>query len=50
MTPKRPPIGRPALELAERLAISLEEPVQQQPAVWIRQRLEDLVVHAGDNR
>jgi hypothetical protein len=37
------------LELSERLAISLEEAVQQQSAVWIRQRSKDLV-HAAVDR
>jgi hypothetical protein len=36
-----------ALELDERLAISLEEAVQEQSAVRIRQRPEDLV-HAPE--
>ena len=36
------------LELRERLAISLKEPIEQQPAVWVRQRSE-YVVHVGDD-
>jgi uncharacterized protein YccT (UPF0319 family) len=38
-----------ALKLHERLAISLEEAIQQQPPVWVRERLEDFV-HGRDDR
>ena len=38
------------LQLTERLAIALEEPVEQRPAAGVGQRAEHLVVHAGHNR
>ena len=34
------------LELSQRLAITLEEPVQQRPPIGLGQRPEHLVVHA----
>ena len=37
------------LQLSQRLAITLEEPVEQRPATGIGQRAEHLVVHAGNN-
>ena len=37
------------LQLQQRLAISLEEPVKEQPAAWVRQGFEYLV-HGRDNR
>ncbi len=44
-------LGKCLLELAERLAIALIEPIQQPPAGWIRQRPKDLVtlLHAREN-
>ena len=37
------------LELSGRLAITLEEPVEQRPPAGIGQRPEHLVVHASNN-
>ena len=37
------------LQLSQRLAITLEEPVEQRPAAGVGQRPEHLVVHAGDD-
>ena len=38
------------VKLEERLAIALEEPVEERPATLVRQRLEDPVIHARNNR
>ena len=38
------------LEVSQRLAITLEEPVEQRPPAGVGQRAEHLVVHVRDNR
>jgi hypothetical protein len=38
------------LQLPGRLAITLEEPVEQRPPTWVGQRPEHLVVHRGHYR
>ena len=38
------------LQVSQRLAITLEEPVEQRPPAGVGQRAEHLVVHAADNR
>ena len=47
--PNRRHLRQRRLQLPERLAIALEEPVEERPTAAVGQRLEHLVVHARDN-
>ena len=51
MTPNRVIAGQVLAQLAERLAIALEEPVEQHPPTWVGERPEDrghVVRHTRD--